>query len=244
MIELSVQIKLIVFSFIFGFLFSFTLEYFNKLTFKLNSALKVILSFFFILVATFIYFVGIKKIANAIFHIYSILSIVLGFSLYDFIMMAIAKPNDRWYNVYGDSMAKRRMSKALKYRLSLIGTACIFVIIYSFFSLAYNIYTIYDLNKEKNTLNKSYIDLQEQAVELKNDIEKLNNKDYLANYAREKYLYSKKGEYILKLTDDVKEEQNNIDNEINKKYIILFLSFIMMIVFIYILSKGKHKQKK
>lgn len=95
MIELSVQIKLIVFSFIFGFLFSFSLEYFNKLTFKLNSALKVILSFFFILVATFIYFVGIKKIANAIFHIYSIISIVLGFSLYDLIMMAIAKPNDR-----------------------------------------------------------------------------------------------------------------------------------------------------
>lgn len=140
-------------------------------------------------------------------------------------------------------MAKRRMSKALKCRLSLIGTICIIIIIYSFFSLVYNIYTIYDLNKEKEYLNKSYKDLQEQAEVLKNDIEKLNNKEYLANYAREKYLYSKQGEYILKLSDDIENEQTKISSQINKKYIIVFLSLIMAIIFIYILSKGKRKQK-
>lgn len=91
MIDLHIQIRLIVFSFIFGFLASYILEIFNKYTEKLKDALKLILSFVLILFISFIYFLGIIKIGFAIFHVYSILSIILGFILYDILIKVIFK---------------------------------------------------------------------------------------------------------------------------------------------------------
>ena len=91
MIELDIQIKLIIFSFVFGFIFSRILEIFNKFTLKYNNILKFVLSFILISFSTFIYFVGIDKIGYAIFHIYSLLSIVLGFIFYDFLNKYVFK---------------------------------------------------------------------------------------------------------------------------------------------------------
>ena len=95
MIELTLQFKLIIFSFIFGFLFSAALEGFNKVIKKYSTFVEILLSFIFILFMTFIYFIGIQKISNAIFHIYSILSIVLGFIFYDIIIKIIANNNKK-----------------------------------------------------------------------------------------------------------------------------------------------------
>lgn len=83
MIDLNIQFKLIIFSFIFGFMFSASLEGFNKIIKKYSTTIEIILSFTFIMFMTFIYLIGIQKIGNAIFHIYSILSIVVGFVLYE-----------------------------------------------------------------------------------------------------------------------------------------------------------------
>ena len=90
MIDLSLQFKLIIFSFIFGFMFSIILDTFNKIIKKYPKYVEIILSFLLIVFMTVIYFVGIQKIGNAIFHIYSIISIVVGFILYDVIIKAIA----------------------------------------------------------------------------------------------------------------------------------------------------------
>lgn len=95
MIDLSLQFKLIIFSFIFGFLFSFSLEYFNKLIKRYSTFIELILSFLFVLFMTFIYFIGIEKIGNAIFHIYSILSIIIGFLCYEIIIKIIANNNKK-----------------------------------------------------------------------------------------------------------------------------------------------------
>ena len=95
MIDLSLQFKLIIFSFIFGFLFSFSLECFNKLIKRYSTFIEIILSFLFVLFMTFIYFIGIEKIGNAIFHIYSILSIIVGFLCYEFIIKIIANNNKK-----------------------------------------------------------------------------------------------------------------------------------------------------
>ena len=135
-------------------------------------------------------------------------------------------------------MAKRRISKASKRRLTFFGTFSLVAVIYFCFSLIYNIYTIYDLSMEKKTLENMYIELQEEAENLKINIEKLNDSDYLADYAREHYSYSKDGEYIIKL-EDIEEIEDNITGEINRNYIILSLSILMLLIFIYILSKGK-----
>jgi len=95
MIDLTLQFKLIFFSFIFGFLFSASLEGFNKIIKKYHIVIEILFSFIFILFMTFIYFIGIQKIASAIFHIYSIISIFIGFIFYDIIIKTIANNNKR-----------------------------------------------------------------------------------------------------------------------------------------------------
>ena len=95
MIDLTLQFKLIIFSFIFGFMFSASLEGFNKIIKKYHTTVEIILSFIFIVLMTFIYFIGIQKIGNAIFHIYSLISIVVGFVIYDIIIKIIANNNKK-----------------------------------------------------------------------------------------------------------------------------------------------------
>lgn len=95
MIDLTLQFKLIIFSFIFGFMFSMSLEGFNKIIKKYSTIIEILLSFIFIVIMTFIYFIGIQKIGNAIFHIYSILSIIVGFVIYDIIIKIIANNNKK-----------------------------------------------------------------------------------------------------------------------------------------------------
>ena len=140
-------------------------------------------------------------------------------------------------------MSKRRISRASKRRLTFFGTISLIVIIYFCFSLIYNVYTIFDLTKEKRYLENLYVELQEEAESLKIDIEKLNDENYLANYARENYLYSKDGEYIIQI-EDIEDIEEDITKEINKNYIILGLSLLMVLIFIYIFSKGRKKSKK
>jgi len=95
MIDLSIQLKLIIFSFIFGFMFSALLEWFNKKILKYSSYIKLMLSLILIIFMTYIYFIGIEKISNAIFHIYSIVFIIVGFVLYDILIKLIANKHKK-----------------------------------------------------------------------------------------------------------------------------------------------------
>jgi len=95
MIDLSIQLKLIIFSFIFGFMFSALLEWFNKKILKYSSYIKLMLSLILIIFMTYIYFIGIEKISNAIFHIYSIVFIIVGFVLYDILIKTIANKHKK-----------------------------------------------------------------------------------------------------------------------------------------------------
>ena len=142
-------------------------------------------------------------------------------------------------------MTKRRISKASKRRLTFFGTISLIAIVYFTFSLVYNIYTIYDLSIEKKRLETFYTELQEEAETLKIDIEKLSDSNYLANYAREHYLYSKDGEYIIQIDkSDLESIDDSISKELNKNYIIIGLSIFMVFIFIYILIKSKKGNKK
>ena len=58
---------------------------------------------------------------------------------------------------------------------------------------------IYDKYKEKQELDQKLADLKDKEAELRVDVDKLQDPDYIARYAREKYLYSKNGEKILKI---------------------------------------------
>lgn len=135
----------------------------------------------------------------------------------------------------------RRVAKVTKRRLTVFGTLSLIAIIYFSVTLIFHIYTIYDLNKEKKELEKRYQELVQKAEDLQIEINKLSNKDYLARYAREKYSYSKEGEYIIKL-NDTKDDIDNVEDNINMNYLIIGLSSVIFIIFIYIIIKGRSKK--
>lgn len=56
--------------------------------------------------------------------------------------------------------------------------------------------------REKELLEEKMLSLREKEEELKVDVEKLKDPDYIARYAREKYMYSKDGEIILRIPEE------------------------------------------
>mgnify|MGYP002541267341 FL=1 len=58
---------------------------------------------------------------------------------------------------------------------------------------------IYSNIKEKKELELLYREILEEEETLKSEIVKLQDDEYVARYAREKYLYSKDGEIIIKI---------------------------------------------
>ena len=60
---------------------------------------------------------------------------------------------------------------------------------------------IYQKYKEKKDLDQKLVELKSQEKELKVDVEKMQDPEYIARYLREKYLYSKDGEYIIRIPE-------------------------------------------
>jgi cell division protein DivIC len=96
-------------------------------------------------------------------------------------------------------MAKNNSKVKAKRRMLLLGLTSLFVIFAMTFTIGKYWIEIFDKYQEKKILDEELIALQEKEEELKVDANKLQNPDYVARYAREKYLYSKDGEYILQI---------------------------------------------
>lgn len=60
---------------------------------------------------------------------------------------------------------------------------------------------IYNKRKEKKEFTTMLEKLKEKEEELNSVVTKLSNPDYVARYAREKYLYSKDGEIIIRIPE-------------------------------------------
>lgn len=80
-----------------------------------------------------------------------------------------------------------------------ISLICIFIICASIISSVNNYSEIRKKNREKQELIKLLEELSHEEKTLEDDVEKLKNPEYAARYAREKYLYSKTDEKILKI---------------------------------------------
>ncbi len=101
-------------------------------------------------------------------------------------------------------MAKRKTSsvvKKTKRRLVIFGLGSLAIIILTTFTIGRYWIEIYDKYREKNELNDKLVSLKEKEAELRVDVNKLQDPDYIARYAREKYLYSKEGEFIIKIPE-------------------------------------------
>ncbi len=60
---------------------------------------------------------------------------------------------------------------------------------------------IINAKKQIETLSVTYNDELEEEEELNDEINKLQDPEYMAKYAREKYLYSKDDEIIIKIEE-------------------------------------------
>lgn len=97
---------------------------------------------------------------------------------------------------------KKRSNKKAKVRIFLffvIFGSVIGYLSYNFFS---NVSKIMEIKTEKQSLEDKLVILQDEESELNSDIKKLEDPEYVARYAREKYMYSKDGELIIRIPDE------------------------------------------
>lgn len=96
---------------------------------------------------------------------------------------------------------KKKVNKGAKRRLFL--WFFIFVLLIGYMSYTTVMYwkEIMKNKKEKKELEDKYNNLLSDKEVLETDVKKLQDPDYVAKYAREKYLYSKDGELIIKIID-------------------------------------------
>lgn len=96
-------------------------------------------------------------------------------------------------------MVANKLTAKERRRMVLTSILCFFIISLSIISSVSNLFKIKQKTNEKAKLKTQVEKLKEEEKILSDDVEKLKNPEYAARYAREKYLYSKTGEKILKI---------------------------------------------
>ena len=133
----------------------------------------------------------------------------------------------------------KKVSKKSKRRLLIFGILSIVSIVYFFVTLFVYTYNFISLKSEEANLKNQLVSLQDKKADLKVEIQKLNDPEYVARYAKENYLYSEDGEYVLKIdnsTPTVSEVSNN-------NYYYLIGGVVLILCIILVLSRKKKEKK-
>lgn len=102
---------------------------------------------------------------------------------------------------------KVSMKKNAK-RMLIFGFFSLVIILFVSISVLKIVHQIVDKYQEARILEEKMADLDEKEADLNNEIKKLQDSDYLARYAREKYFYSKDGELIIRIPSNDNKEEN------------------------------------
>ncbi|MBE6159162.1 MAG: hypothetical protein E7159_05000 [Firmicutes bacterium] len=97
-------------------------------------------------------------------------------------------------------MSKKGLKKAKK-RLMLEILVFLVLLVFLSFSMFKVWLQIIDNKSNIVSLNEKYEKLLEEEKALKSDVNKLQDPDYVARYAREKYLYTRDGELIIRMPE-------------------------------------------
>lgn len=97
---------------------------------------------------------------------------------------------------------KRKVSKKAKRRLFVITTAILVVSGFLVFSVFRDWKQILDNRRKTSDLNNQYQALLEEEEKLNSEVNKLSDPDYVARYAREKYLFSLPDEIIIRKSEN------------------------------------------
>ena len=111
------------------------------------------------------------------------------------------------YSIYNGTeeasiMASKTKKNKFKYRLFFIIPACLCLLFAIFMYVGSYWVQIAEKYQEKQELESQILSLKEKEEALKVDVDKLQDPEYIARYAREKYLYTKEGELIIRIDGD------------------------------------------
>ena len=162
---------------------------------------KIVINILFVLDHILIYFILISKINNSTLHFYYFIMFVLGIIFYTKFYKKIDLKSNKWYtwlkNIGGEDMKKKAARKRfIMFLLLYIVVGAVLVQ-----NTGSSFIQIYEKNKEKRQFKEELAKLKDKEDELKGTVTKLQDPDYIARYAREKYLYSKDGEIIIRIPE-------------------------------------------
>lgn len=139
-------------------------------------------------------------------------------------------------------MKRKKFSRTSKRRLAFFGTLSLIVICYAVFSFVYYSVNLLKAKNENINLENKLKSLQNDEENLKIEIQKLKDPEYIARYARENYSYSKDGEYIIKLDSSNKNEKQ--EKKENNNYIYYVVIGCCFIIIVTVLLNKKKKPVK
>ena len=95
-----------------------------------------------------------------------------------------------------------KITKQEKRRLTLFVLTFVFIIAFMCISIFPDWLKIMQNRHELEILEKDYEELLNTEESLKAEVEKLKNPEYVERYAKEKFLYTKPNEIIIRKTDN------------------------------------------
>lgn len=96
-------------------------------------------------------------------------------------------------------MKKTKKEKKRLFLISILLCAMLGILINS---VARDWVEILDNNSQIKSLEDEYSNLLTEEEKLKSDVTKLQDSDYIARYAKEKFLYSQKGDLIIRMDEN------------------------------------------
>ncbi len=99
-------------------------------------------------------------------------------------------------------MSKKKIGRKGRFALLLV---CVIAILVGFISTIFKDWLQIVNNKQSlAAMNIQYEELLEEEASLTSEVTKLHDRDYIARYARERYMYSLPGEIIIKMPNEEK----------------------------------------
>lgn len=131
-------------------------------------------------------------------------------------------------------MKKKKVK--LKVRTLVVFAIAIMLFGYLSYSGIYYLVSKKNYESEKIVLQDKLNNLKDKETDLNSEINKLKDDDYLARYAREEYLYSKKGEYVIRIEEKKGEEKGTTStvSKFSYKYLYMIIPiFLILLIFIF-----------
>lgn len=99
---------------------------------------------------------------------------------------------------------KKKVSKKAKRRFLLLSSCLVFTISFFVRAIFHDWVQIVENKQQLTTLTSQYTSLLNEEESLTSEVTKLHDIDYVARYAREKYMYSLPNEIIIKIPNSTK----------------------------------------